>query len=345
MLLELVERQLYIFSLIDKMENDKGRNMFLPMLALLKKNIIGAFETITKAQIFKVRLDNDRVFYSYLNQISIRVDRLAQAIQRQTLPPIEVGVNLSVKELGDIVKELNSLTSSMKDTGKALLVKNQQNPQYERLLSALRSLETKIALLEGKSDKPMFEEVIRSLDSIEKRLANIKFEIPKLEKQEIKIPEFPREIDVRSIPKVIDAIKELKEEMTKLPKSFPSMEFPRSIAVSNFPPQKYPLPVTNININPLRGFAKSRTITVTTTATPLPDEVLGYRRSIIVFNNSSSTVFLGGSDVTASNGLPILTQTYSPALDAGPKLVIYGIVSSGTADVRTFEVSNENVGA
>ena len=129
-----------------------------------------------------------------------------------------------------------------------------------------------------------------------------------------------------------------------LPKSFPEVSIPSSVSVNNFPPQKYPMPVSNFNINPLRGFAKSRNITVTTSLTPLPDEVLAYRRGIIVFNNdSTNTLFIGGSDVTTTNGLPVPPKTYSPPMDAGPKLIVYGIAST-SINVRVLEVSNENIG-
>ena len=136
-----------------------------------------------------------------------------------------------------------------------------------------------------------------------------------------------------------------KEEIKKI--KAPKFEMPEmmKVNVGNFPPQKYPMPVTNININPLRGFAKSRSVTVTTSLTPLPDEVLSYRRSLMVFNNdASATVYIGGSDMSASDGLPVLAQTYSPVIDAGPKLIVYGMTTSGSVNVRVLELSNENVG-
>ena len=101
-------------------------------------------------------------------------------------------------------------------------------------------------------------------------------------------------------------------------------------------------PVTNINVNALQGFSKTTSVTVGTTLTKLPSYgVLNNRRTMILFNNSSTvTVYVGGSDVTTTNGMPILAQSYSPAIDAGVYMIIYGVTSSSTADVRVMEVSS-----
>jgi len=124
----------------------------------------------------------------------------------------------------------------------------------------------------------------------------------------------------------------------------PTIEFPSSFSINNWPPQKVPQPVTNININPLRGDFKTTAVTVSTMATALPPTPLANRRALIVYNASSSIVYLGGSDVTTSNGLPLEASTYSPPFDAGVKMTLYGIVSSGTANVRVLEISNEAIG-
>lgn len=107
-------------------------------------------------------------------------------------------------------------------------------------------------------------------------------------------------------------------------------------------PQMTPQPVTNVNINGLQGFAKTTAVTVGTGLTALPAYgQLNNRRSIIIFNNSAATtVYVGGSDVSSSNGLPVLAQAYSPAIDAGVNMIVYGVVASGSADVRVMEVSS-----
>jgi predicted Zn-dependent protease with MMP-like domain len=154
----------------------------------------------------------------------------------------------------------------------------------------------------------------------------------------------PKNVGLLEGKAIIRALDAVNKKLDELPKSFPEIQIPKSVSVDNFPPQKYPMPVTNINLNPLRGYAKSRAVTVTTTPTPLPDEVLAYRRGLVVYNNSSSTMYVGGSDVSATNGMPVPASSYSPAFDAGPKMIIYGVVASDTANVRVLELSNENIG-
>lgn len=62
------------------------------------------------------------------------------------------------------------------------------------------------------------------------------------------------------------------------------------------------------------------------------------RRSVIVYNKSSVTVYLGGSDVTTASGLPLPASTSFSADLASADL--YAIAESGTGnDIRVWEVS------
>lgn len=90
---------------------------------------------------------------------------------------------------------------------------------------------------------------------------------------------------------------------------------------------------------------RSSLVTVGVTATPLPATPLEQRRSMILFNDSGSVVYLGGADVTVDNGLPVLDQSYSPPIDAGQHMVIYGVASLAGCEVRVFEVSNDSEGS
>jgi len=126
---------------------------------------------------------------------------------------------------------------------------------------------------------------------------------------------------------------------------FPEVNFPKTISVDNFPVQKYPMPVTNININGLKGPIKSTAITVGSTAVPLPATALSSRRSLIVWNNdNSTTLWIGGSDVTVANGIPVKKQNYSPALDLADTVHLYGITSGSDIDVRVLESSMSSTG-
>ena len=109
-------------------------------------------------------------------------------------------------------------------------------------------------------------------------------------------------------------------------------------------PTFVPPTVTNVNINSLKGVALSTPVSVTGTATLLPAAPLVNRRSLIVYNNSAQTLYIGGASVSTSNGLPIAAGTYSPSIDAGILMKVYGIVSGGSADVRVLEISNEASG-
>lgn len=144
----------------------------------------------------------------------------------------------------------------------------------------------------------------------------------------------------------VDRTDELIKAIKAIKVSVPEIDFPDRISIDNFPPTKIPQPVTNININPLRGFIETTTTTVDTNLTVLPEYgVLDNRRALIVFNNDpSTTLFVGGSDVTAANGLPVVAQSFSPIIDAGERMILYGITSSGSVDVRVMELSNDAIG-
>lgn len=109
-------------------------------------------------------------------------------------------------------------------------------------------------------------------------------------------------------------------------------------------PTFVPPTVTNVNINSLKGVVRTSTITVDNGGNVLPVTPLPNRRSIIIFNNSAQTVYIGGLGVTTATGMPIAAGTYSPSIDAGVLMKIYGVVTSATADVRVLEVSNEASG-
>lgn len=137
---------------------------------------------------------------------------------------------------------------------------------------------------------------------------------------------------------IVKAIQEIKVTAPEI--EFP--EFPKEMVMSNFRVAN----VTNVSINPLRGLVHSTNQTITTTLNKIPGYgVLDNRRSLMLFNNSASTtIYIGGSNVTSSNGLPILGQTYSPVIDSGIRMILYGVTSSSTADIRVMEVSNDAIG-
>jgi hypothetical protein len=187
--------------------------------------------------------------------------------------------------------------------------------------------------------KPMASAMTKMAASIESRKGfddvGIIKNLNRLEKAISKIDIKPQKSDA---DKIIKAIKNIKLQ-TK------DIEFPDTINVGNFPPTKTPTPVTNININPLRGYIHTTAVTVSTSLTKLPSYgVLENRRAIIIYNNGANTIYVGGSTVTANTGLPIAASSYSPVLDAGVRMILYGRTSSGSSNVRCMEISNDAIG-
>ena len=120
------------------------------------------------------------------------------------------------------------------------------------------------------------------------------------------------------------------------------IDYPTAIDIRNFPPTMVSTPVTNININALQGFIETTFATVGTSVVRLPDYgQLFNRRALLIYNNSANTIYIGGSEVTVSNGLPIPAYSYSPPIDAGYNLHVYGVAAQGGNNVRVLEVSKD----
>ena len=94
-----------------------------------------------------------------------------------------------------------------------------------------------------------------------------------------------------------------------------------------------------VRIAPLTYSIANNTTTVTTTATALPATALAGRENITIsLASTTDTVYIGGSTVTVANGTPLDSSRPAISLDVDDSVVMYGIVSAGTADVRTLEV-------
>ncbi len=96
--------------------------------------------------------------------------------------------------------------------------------------------------------------------------------------------------------------------------------------------------VNAVKILPLTYSVQSSTTTVTNSATALPTTALIGRNSIAIrLNDTTDTVYLGGSDVTTANGFALDSSIPSITIDIDESVTIYGIVSAGSASVRTLE--------
>lgn len=79
---------------------------------------------------------------------------------------------------------------------------------------------------------------------------------------------------------------------------------------------------------------KTTALTVATTATAIPTTALSQRQSILVQNNDSASIFLGGTSAVAASGASIgltVAAGASVALGLGPDATLFGISSAGTA--------------
>ena len=85
--------------------------------------------------------------------------------------------------------------------------------------------------------------------------------------------------------------------------------------------------------------ADTRAVSVATTATRLDTEAETdsvHGSSISVYNNGAATVYLGESDVATTTGYPVAAGEHY-AEDIDPSVGLYGIVASGTVEVRVRE--------
>lgn len=151
------------------------------------------------------------------------------------------------------------------------------------------------------------------------------------------------EVKISDWTDLIDGIEELKKGFNLLiNKEVGTLGFPTGLTlpveIQNW---KVAQPVTNVSINPNRGTVQSTAVTVTAALTPLPGTALADRRSMTIFNNSSAVIiYVGGSNVTSANGIPVFPGSYGPSLDAGPRNIVYAVTASGSADVRVLELND-----
>ena len=93
-----------------------------------------------------------------------------------------------------------------------------------------------------------------------------------------------------------------------------------------------------IHVNDSANIAASSTATSIADTATLVATALAGRKKMTIQNLSSSDIYLGGSGVTTSNGLLLKKgDSYTEAIGAG--CALYGIVASGTANVRVLQLA------
>lgn len=83
---------------------------------------------------------------------------------------------------------------------------------------------------------------------------------------------------------------------------------------------------------------KSQSVTISSTATSIPSSALSKRKILTLKNFGTQIVYIGASDVTTSSGFPLDPRDgFEMAIEED--VTLYGIVASGTADLRILERS------
>lgn len=322
-----------IFTQEDETKKERQQGLMGTMASMFVRNLKSAINEVAGKSVFKVKIEGNeqevilRKILGLLHSISAysKMSQGQSPSQKISIKTTDL-VTLN-KSIEDILKKIEA---------KQLIVRM---PELSKVSGAVKVLNF--------PEQYDFDKLGQMLYDIKQGLLNIRLVVPpqrEIKFPEFKFPDFPKNIGLSETKAILKALKDVKEALENLPNKIPQMEFPNSVSVSNFPPQKYPMPVTHISINSLSGEVKTRAVTVTTALTPLPGEVLSNRRSLTIYNNSSVTVEVGGSTFTFGEGMPVPAGTFSPSLDAGSKMIIYGRVASGTADVRVMEISDLSTG-
>ena len=241
-----------------------------------------------------------------------------------------------MKNIETIIEEMNKPKPEVRE------VRIEKNDQNEKLILAALLEIKKLARQEIdiqpliKAIKSIKPEVLIDNSGVRKAILELKSAL----KIKVNTPDVI--VNTDKIEKAISKIKlnEASIDTSKLQEATENVE--TAIRSLRFP---VPTPVTQIDVNPLRGVFKTTAVTVTTSATALPTSSLSNRRSIIVYNNDASvTLYIGGSDVSATNGVPVTAGTYSAPVDAGSSMTLYGIAAS-SINVRVLEMGNDAIGS
>lgn len=306
--------------------------------------------------VFRVRVENQIEIENYspvFKSMADKLDRLGRdfrkladkdpvKVQTKDIKPIDLSA--VVKSLGELKQSLGNLDKSVNNQTRKI-----EPTDFTEVLASLSLLVDQMAALQKliREQKPPTvitneREItfptqfsLSEAKDLARLLGEIKTELVKLGQKETKDIVFP-EVDNTEL---LQNLSQLHEAISGI-----SVEIPSQLHIASMPPIPVPNPVTNININGLRGPVKSTEINAETTPTKLPGAALTNRRSIIIYNNGSQTVYLGGDDVSVTNGFPVAAGSYSPSIDLSDRVELYGIVTTSTANIRVLEASMDQIG-
>lgn len=233
------------------------------------------------------------------------------------------------------------------------------NSLYVRLgdlINSVKSLRVdfpKIYTVTGSVDVNNFPDPTSGFRSLALGLNNMQEALIKaISSQKLEVPKstsIDNEVKMSGMQELLDGIEELKKGFNILIKTTQQSQgadssHPLQVEIIKDLPRPMVNPVTNVSLNGLGGFIQTTQVTVTSALTVLPGSALTSRRGVVIYNNGSQTVEIGGSTFTFGNGIPVPAGTYGPPIDASSKLIVYGRVTSGSADVRVMETSDISTG-
>lgn len=342
------------------------RNRFSIYFVILKKLIAEVVANASKVHVFKVNLQNDRggqytkQLVGELQKSQTLLDKISKISIPNTTPEIAAILHGSVREITNSLDNLKTELLKIRENQGITFPEIQQvqgtvtvdalppDKNMPEMMMHMKEMNKKLENLSIVSlpESTQLASLLDEIKGLSTKVGNIKLEVPAPKDKPIKFPEFPKQITINEGQDIIDLLSGLKQAIDDLPGKLPKMEeFPTKISVDNFPPQRWPLPVTNVNINSLRGPVLTTSMNVGSTATLTPAAPLENRRALIIYNNSSQTVYIGGADVTTLNGFPIPANQFSASLDIGDRVSLYAIVSSSTSNIRIFEASMDAIGS
>ena len=269
------------------------------------------------------------------------VQDVKTAVEGLKFPEQKEQVTLNPQQKEEIVTAIKGIT--FPEIPKEVTVGN-----IEKITTQLAALPSAIAAsfkkvwpttIEGRVEVTKMPSI--SLPDVVEAISELRKDIL-IQKQEKKPVVKEKPIDLTPLTTLLTEVSNKLDILAEKEQPFPES---MAVQVENFPPQMVPTPVTHFSINALQGTIKTTQTTVTHTLTPLPSYgQLINRRALQVYNNSSTTIYVGGSDVTTSNGIPVPAGSFSPILDAGYNVILYGVTVSGSADARIMEISDEGSG-
>ena len=86
---------------------------------------------------------------------------------------------------------------------------------------------------------------------------------------------------------------------------------------------------------------RSRSVSIGTTAVALPPDSFINRRALVIHNlTGNNTIYIGASDVTTANGLPLVAgEKIAIDIQGHQNVKVYAISDAGGQDVRVLELS------